>query len=255
MATFLFNDIIVGPIQSRRMGLSLGVNLLPLQHKFCNFNCIYCECGLNQPFTGSIEHDVPSRAQVAEHLSHTLQTMPQKPNAITFAGNGEPTIHPEFAQIIDDVIQLRNTYSPQSEVVVLTNATQLYRTEILSALHKVDRCMCKLDSAIDGTLTVINQPATGDFLNNFVHNFPLFKGKKIIQTIFLRGTVSGKTIDNTTDAEVDALIQVYKQVQVDEVFIYAIQRDTPVPLETVSKEELTRIAQRIQAAGILVGIS
>lgn len=255
MATFLFEDIIVGPIQSRRMGLSLGVNLLPLKHKFCNFNCIYCECGLNQPFAGTIEQELPSRAQVAESLSLTLQTMPQKPNAITFAGNGEPTIHPNFAQIIDDVIELRNAYSPQSEIVVLTNATQLFKPEIVTALQKVDRCMCKLDSAIPETIAAINQPANENFLENFVHNVPLFKGKKIIQTMFLRGTVNGKTIDNTTNAEIDALINVYKQVQVEVVFIYTIQRETPVALETVSREELVRIAQRMQAAGIAVSIS
>lgn len=255
MATFLFNDIIVGPIRSRRMGLSLGVNLLPTKIKFCNFDCIYCECGLNQPFAGSITPELPSRAQVMEHLAHTLQTMPQKPDAITFAGNGEPTIHPEFAQIIDDVIELRNTYSPQSEVVVLTNATQLHKPQILNALQKVDRCMFKLDSAITETIAAINQPANMDFLDNFISNVQLFKGKKIIQTMFLRGVVNGKIIDNTTDTEIDALIEVYKKVKVDEVFVYAIQRETPVALETVSKEELSKIAERMSSAGITVSIS
>ncbi|MDR1760902.1 MAG: radical SAM protein [Bacteroidales bacterium] len=255
MATFLFNDIIVGPIRSRRMGLSLGVNLLPTKHKFCNFDCIYCECGFNQPFNGSVASELPSRTQVIEHVTHTLQTIPQKPDAITFAGNGEPTIHPEFAQIIDDVIQLRNTYSPQSEVVVLTNATQLHKTQVFNALQKVDRCMLKLDSAIPETIAAINQPANMSFIDNFIHKMQLFKGKKIIQTMFLRGVVNGKIIDNTTNAEIDALIDVYKRVQVDEVFIYSIQRDTPVKLETISNEELTRIAQRIQAAHISVTIS
>ena len=237
------------------MGLSLGVNLLPTHIKFCNFNCIYCECGLNQPFSGSLAPELPTRAQVIEQLAHTLQTMPQKPDAITFAGNGEPTIHPEFAQIIGNVIELRNTYSPQSEVVVLTNATQLHKPQILNALQNVDRCMFKLDSAITETITAINQPANEGFLDNFVHNIRLFKGKKIIQTIFLRGFVNSTIIDNTTDAEIDALIEVYKQVQADEVFVYAIQRDTPITLETVSKEELTAIAQRMSNAGITVSVS
>ncbi len=255
MSTFLFNDIIVGPIRSRRMGLSLGINLLPTKIKFCNFDCIYCECGLNQPFTNSIEKELPSQAQVMEHLTHALQTMPQKPDAITFAGNGEPTIHSEFAQIIDGVIELRNTYSPQSEVVVLTNATQLHKINIVNALQKVDRCMFKLDSAIPETISAINQPANKDFLSNFVRNIQSFKGKKIIQTMFLRGLVNGKTIDNTAYVEIDALIEVYKQVQADEVFLYSIQRDTPIVLETVSKEELEKIAERMRNAGILAHIS
>ena len=255
MSTFLFNNIIVGPIRSRRMGLSLGVNLLPTKIKLCNFDCIYCECGLNQPFSNSLTPELPTRAQVMEHLAHTLQTMPQKPDAITFAGNGEPTIHPEFAQIIGDVIELRNTHSPQSEVVVLTNATQLHKPQILSALQKVDRCMFKLDSAIAQTIAAVNQPANMDFLNNFISNVSLFKGKKIIQTMFLRGVVGGTIIDNTTNAEIAALIEVYKQVQVDEVFVYAIQRETPVPLETVSKGELTEIAKRVREAGIVVNVS
>jgi wyosine [tRNA(Phe)-imidazoG37] synthetase (radical SAM superfamily) len=237
------------------MGLSLGVNLLPTDHKFCNFNCIYCECGLNEQVPKNYVPHLPSHKEVIEHLAVSLQTVEQKPDAITFAGNGEPTIHPEFAEIIHDVIVLRNTHSPQSEVVVLTNATQLHKPHILSALQEVDRCMFKLDSAIPETIAAINQPAQRDYLENFVHNIQAFKGKKIIQTMFLRGTVCGKTIDNTTDTEIDALIALYKKLRADEVFVYSIQRDTPLPLKTVSHEELSSIAQKIQAAGIVVRIS
>jgi wyosine [tRNA(Phe)-imidazoG37] synthetase (radical SAM superfamily) len=256
MPTFLFNDIIFGPVQSRRMGVSLGVNLLPQTVKYCNFNCVYCECGFTPLPTKEIIQLLPTRAQVKEALEERLSQMNPLPDAITFAGNGEPTIHPEFAGIIDDVTNLRNKYAPQSEVVVLTNATQMHKAHILQALSTIDRCMFKLDSAIEATIQAINQPAQPVTIESFIEKISKFKGKIIIQTLFIRGSYNNESFNNTTPEEVSALIEAYKKINPFEVVVYGIQRDTPIQtLTKISKEELESIAQQIRTHGLSVSIS
>lgn len=256
MPTFLFDSIIFGPVQSRRMGVSLGVNLLPRTIKYCNFNCIYCECGFTPLAQKDIQKLLPTRQEVAAELIDCLQRMDVTPNAITFAGNGEPTIHPQFCEIISDVIQIRNEYAPQSEIVVLTNATQIHKSHILETLELVDRCMFKLDSAIQSTAATINQPGKQLNVDAFIREVSAFKGKKIIQTLCIEGEYNGVQFSNITDAEVDALIQAYKQIQPYEVVLYGIQRDTPIQsLHKVSKEKLEEIAKKIEQAGIKTVIS
>ena len=160
----LFTDIIYGPIRSRRLGISLGVNLLPLHSKLCNFDCIYCECGWNDDNRAE-KNRFNSREDIREALRSTLSKMSaegQLPDVITFAGNGEPTIHPEFEEIIDDTIALRNEFAPKAKVSVLSNATQLHREGVRNALHKVDNAILKLDSAFTETAKLINKPQ-GDY--------------------------------------------------------------------------------------------
>ena len=154
----LFDQIIFGPIHSRRLGLSLGVNLLPVDAKICSFNCIYCECGFN---TTIQDFPFPTRAQVSEILSAKLQQMKtdgEIPDVITFAGNGEPTLHPHFDGIIDDTIELRNKFCPTAKVSVLSNSTRIHKPHIFNALNKVDNNILKFDSAIDRTMKLIDQP-------------------------------------------------------------------------------------------------
>lgn len=256
MATFLFDKIIFGPVQSRRMGISLGVNLLPQTIKYCNYNCVYCECGFTPETTKNIIQKLPTRQEVADTLREWFRTTTQMPDALTFAGNGEPTIHPDFASIIDDVIDIRNTYCPNAEIVVLTNATMMHKEKIMKALQKVDRCMFKLDSAIDSTQNIINQPGTERPLSYFINHITKFEGKRIIQTLFIKGKYEGQEFDNTTDAEIDALISAYKQINPHEVIVYSIQRDTPIDsIEQISQETLIQIAEKIKQSGIPVSVS
>jgi len=256
MPTFLFDNVIFGPVQSRRMGVSLGVNLLPTSEKFCNYNCIYCECGFTPLPTKDTKSLLPPRSEVKVQLKNKLKSMNPKPDAITFAGNGEPTIHPEFCEIIDDTIEMRNEICPDTEIVVLTNATQIHKAHIIESLQKIDRCMFKLDAGFDSTIEKINKPLQPSNVAKFIELVKQFKGKIIIQTLFIKGEYNGEAFDNTLDEEVEALLDCYKKIQPNEVVVYGIQRDTPVDsLYRIPKEKLEEIAMRIKALGIQVSVS
>lgn len=256
MATFLFDSIVFGPIRSRRLGTSLGINLLPVSSKVCSFDCIYCECGWTEK---KEKGRLPSRIEVKKHLEEKLADMLKKNDpldVITFAGNGEPTLHPEFAGIIDDSIELRNKYFPGAKIAVLSNSTMLHKPQVTEALKRVDQNILKLDSAFDSTIQRINQPRVDFNAKELVENLKAFEGKLIIQTLFLRGAFDGKTIDNTTDAEVDGWLELVKAIKPQEVMVYTIARDTPAArLEKVSLKDLKAIAARVEALGIPVQVS
>lgn len=251
MATSLFSDIIFGPVRSRRLGLSLGVNLLPVESKLCNFNCIYCECGWTQ--SGG-KPRFNSREDVRKLLEQKLKEMTASgtpPDVITFAGNGEPTMHPEFEQIIGDTIALRDRICPSAKVSVLSNATMIGRESVRRALLAVDNNILKLDSAFDETVRLIDNPQGDYSVVRTVENMKLFKGKLIIQTMFVRGEYCGQRVDNTTEREIAAWLMLIKEIAPRKVMIYTIDRDTPCQtLEKVSVEEMREIAQRVEALGI-----
>ena len=250
--TSLFDNIIFGPIKSRRLGLSLGVNLLPIDAKLCNFNCIYCECGWNEEHNGKKRFN--AREDVRQMLHDTLSKMVADgtpPDVITFAGNGEPTMHPNFEQIIDDTITLRNELCPTAKVSVLSNATQIGREDVVRALLKVDNNILKLDSAFDDTVQLINKPVGSYSVARTVELMKQFQGNMILQTMFLRGEYMGKRVDNTSPAEIQAWLEVVKEIAPKKVMVYSIDRDTPCQtLEKVSKEELSEIASLVEALGI-----
>lgn len=250
--TSLYDNIIFGPIKSRRLGLSLGVNLLPIESKLCNFNCIYCECGWNEEHEGKKRFN--SREDVSTMLRSTLFGMVDQgtpPDVITFAGNGEPTMHPNFEQIIDDTIALRNELCPSAKVSVLSNATQIHRPDVVRALLKVDNNILKLDSAFDATVQVLNKPVGNYSVAQTVKLMKQFQGNMILQTMFLRGEYMGKEIDNTTNNEVSAWLEIVKEISPKKVMVYSIDRDTPCQtLVKVSKEELSKIALQVEALGI-----
>ena len=252
MATFLFDDIIFGPVWSRRLGESLGINLLPAGRKVCNFNCIYCECGLTPD--SSKPEKFPDAKIVKQLLYSKLQEMKDNKDyldSITFAGNGEPTLHPEFPQIIEEAIASRNHLFPDAKIAVLSNATLIGRKQVFDALLKADLNILKLDSAIEDTLKLINCPRGSYNLKEITDTLKLFNGKMIIQTLFLRGTCNGRKIDNTTDKEVDAWLAVLQQIKPERVMLYSLARDTAVnDLEKVNAGELNAIADRIENAGI-----
>jgi wyosine [tRNA(Phe)-imidazoG37] synthetase (radical SAM superfamily) len=259
MATFLFDEIIFGPVKSRRLGVSLGINLLPTKKKICNFNCIYCECGWTRDIEKAVSR-FPRREEVYTALESKLSEMNKKgliPDVITYAGNGEPTLHPDFPGIIDDSISLRNKYFPEARIAVLSNATTISNPLIKAALLKVDQNILKLDSAFDLTIKIHNHPRVDINIEELIRNLCGFNGKVIIQTLFLRGTHNGKAIDNTTSVEIDAWLKAIERIKPSEVMIYTISRDTPEgsSLTKVPLIELKGIAALVESMGIKTQVS
>lgn len=257
MATKLYDSIIFGPIQSRRLGVSLGVNLLALNKKICSFDCVYCECGFTQ---NDVHGKFAEKKVVIENLESVLKEMLQNEkhlDVITFAGNGEPTLHPNFDEIIDATILLRNQYFPNSKISVLSNATTLNRESVTNALSKVDNNILKLDSGLLETIKLIDQPTSSNFdIDTVINGMLCFNGDFIMQTMFLRGDFNGKRIDNTTENEVNAWLEIVKITRPKQIMIYSIDRDTPVKtLEKVSKQELSKIAQKAEELGFVVSVA
>ena len=257
MQTVLFHETIFGPVHSRRLGTSLGVNLMPRDGKVCSFDCLYCEAGFNAQGPGTT--GFAPRAEVARLLECRLARMKEEGNGldvITFSGNGEPTLHPDFPAIVDDTIALRDRFFPAAKVSVLTNSTRLGDPEVCRALMKVDNNILKLDSAIEPTMRLIDNPVQKEFtVERLVEALAQFAGEGIIQTMFLRGEHNGRRIDNTTPEEIDALIEAYLKIRPKEVMIYSLDRSTPEEhLEKVERPELEEIAARIREAGITVAL-
>ena len=251
--TFLFDRIVFGPVHSRRLGISLGINLLPTGYKHCSFNCLYCECGWTK-IVDNADVEFPPALLIREFLEKKLQEMKannELPDTISFAGNGEPTLHPDFAEIIDITIELRNKYAPKSKIAVLSNASMLHLPEVVSALKKIDQNILKLDAGTEETFRKINKPVTDISLETIVRNLKQFKSNVIIQTLFVKGEFNGETIDNTTDEEVTAWLKYIKELNPELVMIYPIARATPVRgLEKTDLSELERIAERVREIGV-----
>jgi len=259
MSTFLFDSIVFGPVRSRRLGVSLGINLLPVNRKVCTFNCIYCECG----WTGQKETcraPLPAREEVANALRVKLTSMlsaGEYPDVITYAGNGEPTLHPEFEQIIDDTIAIRDEFFPKAQISVLSNASNIHKESVRRGLLKADMNILKLDSANPHTIELLNQP-TGSYDLEKVKSFMrLFNHRFIIQTMFVRGDYDGTEIDNTTPDEIAAWLDTVNDLKPQSVMVYTIARDTPLGknLRKVPLAELKEIASMVEALGIKVTVS
>lgn len=247
----LFNSTIFGPIHSRRLGTSLGINLSPNDGKVCSFDCLYCEAGFNSQGKGTT--GFPSRQKVKENLEAKLQEMKEKGenlDVITFSGNGEPTLHPDFPEILNDVIELRNKYFPKAKVSVLTNSTKIFTPTVAEALKKADNNILKLDSAIERTMQIVDRPNMPSFsVDKVIESLKQFKGSGIIQTMMLRGEFEGEKIDNTTPEEINALIEAYRAIQPKEIMIYSLDRSTPAEkLIKVSLTELEKIGKEIENA-------
>lgn len=258
MSTILFDEIAFGPLHSRRLGISLGMNLLPYDGKVCSFDCIYCECGYNKD--RRTKSPLPSRENVKAALEHKLQQLQKEniiPDVITFAGNGEPTLHPQFAQIIDDTIELRNKYVPNAKISVLSNGMHIDKENVFNALKKVENNILKLDSAILDTVKLIDCPASPSYsIERQIELFRKFEGNFIMQTMFVRGMHDDKIVDNTTEKEISAWLEVVKATNPREVMIYTIDRETPEKnLEKVPLDELKEIGKKVEELGIKTIIS
>lgn len=254
MSTIIYPSPIFGPVHSRRLGISLGINLMPADGKICTFDCIYCECGFNKDHRTKTPH--PTREHVAEALETKLKEMQQEnihPDVLTFAGNGEPTSHPHFDEIIDDTIRLRNKYCPQAKISVLSNSTFIHRPKIHEALAKVDNNILKLDTINAEYINKVDRPTQPSYdVNRIIADIKSFNGQAIIQTMFMKGTTEdGYDVDNTTEAFVAPWLETIKEIAPREVMIYTIDRETPDQhLQKATHEELDAIRDRVIALGI-----
>ena len=252
----LFHSVIFGPVKSRRLGVSLGINLLPTHIKFCTFNCIYCECGWTEASdvaSAQFYSAVAIEAALQKRLIE-LEKDQVKLDALTFAGNGEPTTHPEFSEIIDATIRLRDQYAPEAKICVLSNSSMLANPKIRKSLMKITNIM-KLDAGSEELFHCINNPKTGITLEEIVADLKKFNGNLIIQSMFVRGEIGSKTIDNTLPAELDKWLQYLSEIKPTEVMIYSLDRRPPMAkLEKISESELEAIAQKVRQLNLKASV-
>jgi len=258
MSTIIYPSPIFGPVHSRRLGISLGINLLPADGKVCSFDCIYCECGFNADHRPTLP--LPTREEVVVKLEEKLRQMVaegQLPDVLTFAGNGEPTCHPHFAEIIGDTIRLRDQYCPKAKVSVLSNATMIHRKEVHDALMLVDNNILKLDTIDPLYINKVDRPNGAYDVNTIIERMKAFNGHLIIQTMFMRGEKVGRrkgdveSVDNTGEEYVAPWLEAVKEIAPQQVMIYTIDRETPTQgLFKATREQLDTIRDRVIAAGI-----
>lgn len=257
MATVIYPSPIFGPVHSRRLGVSLGINLLPADGKFCTFDCIYCECGFNGDHRP--HQKLPTREEVRNALEARLKDMQEngpKPDVLTFAGNGEPTAHPHFAGIIADTLALRDQYFPEAKVSVLSNSTFIHKPEVFDALNKIDNNILKLDTIDAAYINKVDRPTGHYDVAKIIECMKAFKGNLIVQTLFMKGTFEGENVDNTTDDYVLPWLEAVKEIAPRQVMIYTIDRETPAPdLLKATHEELDRIGEMVRRAGIPCSVS
>lgn len=257
MSTIIYPAPIFGPVHSRRLGVSLGINLMPADGKVCTFDCVYCECGFNADFRPRQRR--PTREEVREALEARLQDMQANgpaPDVLTFAGNGEPTAHPRFAGIIDDTLALRDRYFPKAKVSVLSNSTMLFRPEVVEALKRIDNNILKLDTVDPEYIRRVDRPTGAYDVNDIISQMKAFEGQLIIQTMFMKGTHDGLSVDNTTDRYVLPWLDAVRDIAPRQVMIYTIDRETPDQnLQKATPEELDRIAALVREAGMEVSVS
>lgn len=250
--TVIYPSPIFGPVHSRRLGVSLGINLLPADGKVCSFDCIYCECGFNADHRS--HSALPTREEVRSALESKLQDMQAngpKPDVLTFAGNGEPTAHPHFPEIIEDALALRDKYFPNAKVSVLSNSTFIHRPAVFEALNKVDNNILKLDTVNENYIRLLDRPVGKYSVGGIIESMKAFKGKCIIQTMFLKGKYKCQNMDNTSDEYVLPWIKSVKEISPRQVMIYTIDRETPDhDLRKATPEELDRIVDMLHVEGI-----
>ena len=245
-------EVVFGPIRSRRLGSSLGINLLPEKGKICTFDCIYCECGWNKD--GHNDTQLPSAEKVRKALETKLQhclAVNVPIDSITFSGDGEPTINPEFPQIIDDTIRLRNRYYPNSKITVRSNATMVHKPEVFNALRKVDNPTMKIDAPTNELIEKINHPAPGYDIHRVVEALKQFKGDFILQTMFLKS----KDFDSSSSEVLNGWMEIVRILKPREVMVYTIDRPTPEEgLQKFTVEEMRALVLPLINEGFSIQI-
>lgn len=253
----IYTTHIMGPIHSRRLGVSLGVNLLPDNGKVCSFNCVYCECGWNEDHRGGrLPHADEVLAQLEEKLK-SMSAAGETLDVITFAGNGEPTLHPEFARVIEATLALRDRYYPAVKVSVLSNGTRMTVPAVKEALMCVDNNILKLDGAFDETVRLIDQPVDMHYnVHDVIEGMKGYQGNLIVQTMFVKGSHLGQSFDNTTPEEVAAWCDLMREVQPRQIMVYSLDRPTPEHnLVAISKATMEQLVAPLLAEGFNISIS
>ena len=257
MSTVIYESPVFGPVHSRRLGISLGINLLPRGGKVCSFDCIYCECGLNKE--RRTRNPLPTPDEVASRLRTKLLEMKQEglvPDVLTFAGNGEPTLHPHFPEIVDTVRAIRDELCPQAKMSILSNATQIGRPEIREALFHFDNNILKLDTVCPEYIRLVDRPQGHYDVEEQVRLLALFRGQCIIQTMLMRGEYEGRDLDNTRQKYVGPYLEALQRIRPRSVMLYTLDRETPVAgLLKAAPEVMESVAERIRALGIEVSVS
>ena len=254
----LFPSPVFGPVRSRRLGISLGINLLPADGKVCSFDCIYCECGYNDERRAHTRF--PKRKDVRESLRAKLTEMAaadERPDVLTFAGNGEPTLHPDFLDIVRDTVALRDELCPAARITVLCNAAEILKQDVFDALLLVDNNCLKLDTVSQDYIRLVDRPVSARYdVNVIIRRMQEFKGHCIVQTLFLEGTHEGIDVSNTGDQFVGPWLEALRQIRPQEVMVYTIDRQTPSPLlRKASHERLDSIAEQVRQAGFPCQVS
>ena len=257
MSTVIYPSPIFGPVKSRRLGVSLGINLLPGDGKVCTFDCLYCECGFNAEHRP--KQKLPTRGEVAAALEQKLQQMEAEgmaPDVLTFAGNGEPTMHPRFPEAVDCAIRLRDRFCPEAKISVLSNSTRIHKPEVREALMRVDNNILKLDTVCEEYIRFVDRPTMAYNVDEIVEKLANFGKNAVIQTMFMKGEVDGRSVDNTGDEYVLPWLETVKKIAPREVMIYTIDRETPQEgLKKTTREELDRIVALLTEAGIRASAS
>ena len=260
--TIIYPSPIFGPVNSRRLGISLGINLLPGDGKWCSFDCVYCECGLNKDHKPKLP--LPTLEEVAEKLEHKLWEMKErgeKLDVITFSGNGEPTMHSKFSEIVDNVLSLRSKYFPMAKVTVLSNSTQIHRKEVFDALMRVDNAVMKLDTVSEEYIRLVDQPTGHYNIKSIIENLARMNGHAVVQTMFMKGNVRDKDgnlvcVDNCKDEYIEPYIDALKRINPRQVMIYTLDREWPTEgLEKADHETMDAIAEKIRKAGFDTSVS
>ena len=243
-------EIVFGPIHSRRLGASLGINILPEKGKLCNFDCIYCECGWNSEGRG--DRKIPSAADLREALEKKLSYCKDAGtpiDSITFSGDGEPTLNPDFPEMIDITLSLRDIYYPSAKVSVLSNATMIKREEVFEALGKVDNPILKLDASSDAQAEIINRPAHSYHVEDVVRSLERFEGNFILQTMFLRSP------EFDSASMVKDWMEIVRRLRPREIMVYTIDRETPMKgLGKYTPEEMKQLVQPLIDEGFMIQI-
>lgn len=257
MHTFLFKYLVFGPISSRRLGRSLGLNILPKDHKFCNFDCVYCECG--EDATKHTKVQFPSVEEIIEELLLKVQMLNDRNitvDTISFAGNGEPTLHPDFEEIMQAVKTVRDLLLPNAKIAVLNNATMLHKQKVKKALSIADFSICKLDAGDEDSFNSINRPLGNLNYKKITTNLKEYGDKLILQSLFFKGTKGAENLGNFSKMQIDNYLYKVEEIQPESVMLYSLDRTTAVPnLAAVQLPELRSIAHQINELGITATVA